>query len=119
MRISAALTYYDAHARVGASYPLGAARVHAIEPLPPRYPEQRAAAAALPVERIVEGEVLREPAPDVAAVLNAQRVFDVHATPASEPGAATPARSPAISAYLQNSQPYDPPALGRLIDRFI
>ncbi len=118
MRISAALTYYDAHARVGASYPRGAARVHAIEPLPPRYPEQRAA-AALPVERIVEGEVLREPAPDLAAVLNAQRLFDVHATQANAPAAATPARSPAIRAYLQNSQPYDPPALGRLVDRFI
>lgn len=119
MRISIALSCHDVHARLASGYPLGAPRVQAVEPLPQRYPQQASAGAQLPTERIFEGEVVHGAAPDVAAVLNVQRVFDVHATQTAAPVTATPASRPAISAYLQNSRPYDPPALGRLIDRFV
>jgi hypothetical protein len=120
MRVSTALSYHDAYSRVASGYPLGTSRVQAVEPLPERHPEQPSLGTQLPVERVIEGEVLREHRTDPTEHLHAQRVFTVHAHAPMEPPAAPAEPShPAIAAYRQNSRIFDPTQLGRFVDRFI
>ena len=120
MRISTALPCYDAQARVASGYSLGANRVQAVEPLPQRYPEQASPGSQLPIERIVEGEVLRNRPLDAGEHLHAQRIFTLHVhAPAEPPTAAAVPGHPAIAAYRQNSRDFDPAQVGRLVDHFI
>jgi hypothetical protein len=120
MRVSHALSYYDAYARGASGYPLGAGRVQAVAPLPQRHPEQPSSGTRLPIERVIEGEVLRERRPDPAEQFHAQRVFTLHVQTHADQ-APTPAEpeSPAISAYRQHSRADDTTELGRFVDSFI
>ncbi len=120
MRISTALSCYDAQPRLANSYPLSARGVPAVEPLPQRYPEQAARGSQLPIERIVEGEVLRQRPPDPAEHLHAQRFFTLHVcAPATPPGGAGECEHSAVAAYRQNSRDFEAAPVGRCIDQFI
>lgn len=120
MRISTALSCYDAQARLANGYPLSARGVSAVEALPQRYPQPAARGPQLPVERIVEGEVLRERPVDPAEHLRAQRFFTLHVgAPATPHGGAGEREHSAVAAYRQNSGDFEAASAGRYIDQFI
>jgi hypothetical protein len=117
MRVTNAVSHYDAYARLNASYPLGATRVPAVEPLSPRYPDHPPQTARLPVERFVEGEVLRATPADPTERLRAQRIYTVEVQ-ANTPEAPVPPSHPAVAAYRQTVQADAPLTLGHFLDRY-